>query len=297
MVRVMLDLEAVMIVMTLAREGSLARASRALGLPRTTLTRRITLLEQSLGVTLIERSQRHLRLTDAAYLLVDQGSPLVEAARQLEASISSGDAGRLRFAMPPGLGWDLIEPMLTLDDIQELGIELVHTDRDVHPIRDNFDVVASFARPTDGTLYCRSLLHFVWRCAASPLYIAKHGAPTSPSDLAKHPCIAVRAHGGISPFSWPLKAGGAISVHPWIVSTSLHTASQIMLAGRGIALLPDIPSETNNSIVILANEIMATGQIYLTMGQRLSESKRGRRLKGLIDQAVGYVAKARKKRS
>ncbi len=293
----MLDLDAVSIVMALARDGSLARAARTLGLPRSTLTRRVCLLEETLGVRLVERSQRHLRLTEAGRLLVQQGAPLVDAARQVEATLQASSQGRLRIALPPGMGWDLLEPILKLDDedTPELRIELVYTDRELHPIRDDFDLVASFSRPTDGTLYCRSIQRFSWCCFASADYLATRGPPRRASEITSraHPCIAFRTQGGVSPFLWPLSAGGGLRVSPWFISTSLHAAVQMVLAGRGIGLLPDIPFETSSRLVqVLPDEIGESGDVFISMGQRLSDSERGRRAKALIDKAKRHMAQA-----
>lgn len=291
----MLDLDAVFIIMTLAQDGSLARASRTLGLPRTTLARRVDLLEKQLGVRLVERSQRHLRLTEAGRLLVQQGAPLLDSARQVEAMLQARQQYRLRAALPPGIGWDLLEPLLKLDDevTAGIGFEIVYTDRELHPIRDDFDLVVSFAPPTDGTLYCRSLLRFAWRCVATPAYLAAQGTPRHAAALTEHLCIALRVLGGVSPFQWPLRAGGSQMLSPWFVSTSLHASLLMVLADRGIGLLPDIPTESAGHLVpVLPDEIGVDGELYLSMGQRLSDSQRGRRMKALIEKARRHLLQA-----
>jgi DNA-binding transcriptional LysR family regulator len=296
----MLDLDAVFMVMALSRDGSLARASRTLGLPRTTLTRRIAQLEEQLGVRLIERNQRHLRLTEAGRLLVQQGAPLVDAARQVEATLQASQQCRLRTALPPGMGWDMLEPILRLDDevVAGFGFDLVYTDREVHPIRDDFDLVVSFVPPTDGTLYCRSMLRFSWRCVAAPAYLSARGTPRLAEELANHLCVALRTQGGASPFLWPLRAGGGLRVNPWFISTSMHASLQMILAGRGIGLLPDIPTASARHLVpVLEDEIGAEGEIFLSMGQRLSDSHRGRRMKTLIEKARRHLQAASGSRS
>lgn len=284
----MLDLDAVFIIMTLARDGSLARASRTLGLPRSTLTRRVGLLEETLGVRLVERGHRHLRLTEAGRLLVQQGAPLVDAARQVEAELQEGSQGRLRVGIPPGLGWDILEPVFRLDGDTptDLALDLVYTDRELHPVRDDFDLVVSFAPPTDGSLYSRTLERFSWRCFASKAYLAAQGTPGRAAELSAHSCIAFRTHGAASPFLWPLRDGGALRVNPWFVSTSLHAVFQMIFAGRGIGLVPDFPHDSTRHLVeVLPGEIAADGEVFLSMGQRLSDSPRGLQVKALIEKA------------
>lgn len=287
----MLDLEAVNIVMALARDGSLARASRTLGVPRTTLTRRVSDLEEALGVRLLERTQRHMRLTEEGRRLVQRGASLVDAARQLEASFQVTQQFLLRIALPPGLGWEHLLPILTPDDevVAGLSFEVVYTDREVHPIRDDFDLVVSFARPTDPSLYSRSLLRFPWRCIAAPAYLAAR-EPSCVADVASLACIAVRTLGGGSPYLWPLRAGGGLRVSPWFVSTSIQASVQMVVAGRGIGLLPDLPSEATRDLVrVLPDKIGAEGQVFLSMGQCLSDSRRGRRLKALIEKSRRHL--------
>jgi LysR family transcriptional regulator, regulator for bpeEF and oprC len=174
----MLDLDAVLMVMALAREGSVAKASQSLGLSRSTLTRRVEELEKALGVRLVERGPRHLRLTEAGRLLVEQGAPLVDSARRVESALRAHPRPRLRGAIPPGLAWDLLEPLLNLKDpaLADLRFEIVYTDREVHPVRDDFDMVLSLAPPTDGSLYSLSLQRFAWCCLCHSLPVPRPSA-------------------------------------------------------------------------------------------------------------------------
>jgi DNA-binding transcriptional LysR family regulator len=294
MLGAMLDLDAVLMVMALAREGSLARASRSLGLPRSTLTSRVDQLEESLGVKLIERGPRHLRLTEAGRLLVEQGAPVVNAARQLESSLRTGPRHRLRGALPPGLAWDLLEPLLNLQDasLQGLQLELVYTDREVHPIRDDFDLVLSLAPPKDGALYSVCLRRFSWCTVATPAYLAKRGTPRTAQELEHHACVAWRTPGGPSPIAWPLRAGGDLPVQPWFISTSLQASLQMVLMNQGVGLLPDLPSEATRHLVrVLPEAFDVEGGLFITMGQRLQDSERGRWLRQLIERARRYLSK------
>lgn len=276
-----------MLVMTLAREGSLAKASQALGLPRSTLTRRLEQLEQHMGVRLIERNQRYLRLTAAGQLLVERGTSVVDAARQLEVAVRAASMVRLRVAMPPDFGVDVLEPVFRMNgEADDLGFELIYTDREVHPIRDDFDMVVSLSPPTDGNLYCRVVRRLTWRCIATQRYLDERGTPQRVEELGAHPCVALRVHGGLSPFAWPLRAGGDSRVNPRIISTSLSAAQQIVLADRGIALLPDLPSRYDARFVpVLPEQIGAEGVLCVVMGQRLSESEHGRRVRVMLDKA------------
>ncbi|EDM75988.1 transcriptional regulator, LysR family protein [Plesiocystis pacifica SIR-1] len=282
----MLNLDGVVVLMALARHGTLVGASRALGLPRSTLTRRLAQLEEELGVRLVERTSRHLRLTSAGTRLVEQGAPLVDAARQLEVSVRAGTGDRVRIALPPGLGLERLEATLQLDEIAQfgLGFELVFTDREVHPIRDDFDLVVSFAEPTDGNLFRLPPTDFEWRCVATSTYLERSGAPESAEALEDHACIALQVVGGVSPFAWPLRDGGTLPVNPRFLSTSSSAVLEMVYAHRGIALLPD--SLTLGDLVpVLPETIRGPGRIYGSMGQRLSDTERGRELRALLERA------------
>ncbi len=287
----MLDLDAVVVVMTLAREGSLTAASRALGQPRSTLTRRLDQLEQDLGVRLVERTSRHFRLTEAGHQLVEQGTAVVDAARQVEATLKAEQRMRLRIAVPPGLGLDMLQPILRFDEssVSGLGFELVFIDRQLHPIRDDFDLVVSFAPPTDGELFCQAQERFRWRCVASAAYLERHGCPTSPADLTAHTCIALDVHGGVSPYAWPLCVGGVQLLDPRFISTSVSAVLEMLFADQGIGLLPDDSASRMQELVeVLPSQVGAEGTLYLITGQRLSETERGRRVRALVDRVQAY---------
>ncbi|MEM9460691.1 MAG: LysR family transcriptional regulator [Myxococcota bacterium] len=289
----MLDLDAVVVVMTLAREGSLAGASRALGQPRSTLTRRLEQLERDLGVRLVERTSRHFRLTEAGHRLVERGAAVVDAARQVEATLQAGRRMRLRIAAPPGLGLDVLQPFLRFDEqnVADLGFEFVFTDRQLHPIRDDFDLVASFAPPTDGDLFCQTVERFRWQCVASAAYLERYGSPATPADLTAHACIALDVHGGISPYAWPLYTGGVQHLDPRFISTSMSAVLEMIFADQGIGLLPaDFSFRMRELVAVLPSQIGAEGKLYLSMGQRLSDTERGRRVRAFVDRFQAYEA-------
>ncbi len=270
------------------------KASEYLGLPRSTLTRRLEHLEDKMGVRLVERSHRYLRLTGAGRVFVEQGAPLVNAAREVEWAVESDSAGRMRIAVRIDIGMELLETFFRLDNSETdgLGFELVYTDREIHPVRDDFDLVVTLQPPTDGGLYYRAIRRFSWRCVATKRYLSAHGIPEQASDLSEHPCIASRISGGISPFMWPLRAGGGVRMNPRFVSTSTFVLQQIVLADRGIALLPDLPSRYHAEFVpVLTDEIGSDGTVFLVMGQRLSDSDRGLKVRTMMEQAQQWMAR------
>ncbi|MEM9462828.1 MAG: LysR family transcriptional regulator [Myxococcota bacterium] len=290
----MLDLNDVVMIMALARDGSLMKASEALGLPRSTLKRRLEQLEHKMGVRLIERSHRYLRLTAAGRVLIEQGAPLVDAARHVEQAVQSSSVGRMRVATTMDIGMELIEPLFRLvsDELDDLGFELVYTDRKIHPVRDDFDLVITLEPPTDGGLYYRPMQRFSWRCVATQRYLSEHGVPERAADLREHVCIASKIRGGISPFVWPLRAGGGQRLSPRFISTSIFASQQFVLADRGIALLPDLPSRHRVELVpVLQPEVGAESAILIVMGQRLSDSERGLKVRTMLENALQLMAR------
>lgn len=289
----MLELNDIIMIMALARDGSLMKASEALGLPRSTLTRRLEQLERKMGVRLIERSHRYLRLTAAGRVLVEQGTPLVDAARDVERAVQSSSVGRMRIATTIDIGFELIEPLFRLmsGELDELGLEIVYTDRKIHPVRDDFDLVLTLEPPTDSGLYHRAIQRFSWRCVATQRYLSDHGVPERAAELNEHACIAWKARGGISPFMWPLRSGGGQQLSPRFISTSVYASQQFVLADCGIALLPDLPSRSRADLVpVLQDEIGAEGVILVVMGQRLSDSERGQKMRTLIENTLQLFA-------
>ncbi|MEZ4237468.1 MAG: LysR family transcriptional regulator [Myxococcota bacterium] len=225
----------------LARLGSISRAAQALGVPRSTVSRRLTQLEQATGQTLVERSPRATRLTPAGRALAEQAEPLVAALRALAADARQLDGrprGTLRVASHPGLGAAFLGEFVAAlrQRWPELGLD--HRVREHPPslLVEDFDVVLCEAPPPDAPWLVHRLGPADRIVVASPAWLEAHGQPTLDA-LPSLPCLGLSSPAD-RPDAWPLRAGGSVPIAPVLASNDLQTLREATLAGVGLALLP-----------------------------------------------------------
>ncbi|WP_028311979.1 LysR family transcriptional regulator [Derxia gummosa] len=193
--------------------GSFTGAAERLGLPKSTVSRRLAALEAALGERLLLRTTRRLTLTDfGANLLVHarQVADEVDAAASLALHRQARPGGRLKVSMPSeAFGID-IERVLAalLLRYPEIVLDVDMSSRRVDLIAEGFDLAIRMgALPDDATLVARRLYGHGWGLFASPVYLALRGTPRAPADLLAHDGIALRGRGGEAA-PWALRRGG-----------------------------------------------------------------------------------------
>ena len=175
-----------------ADAGSFSKAAERLGLPKSTVSRRIALLEEQLGERLMVRSTRRSTFTEF-------GLQLLENARQVAAEVDAVAAlrerrqveptGRLRVSMPSEIASLLLENMLVTYATTYPGValELDLSPRRVDLLAEGFDIALRIGNlPDDATLVARKLASMSNSLYASPDYLALHGEPQTPEELVHH---------------------------------------------------------------------------------------------------------------
>ena len=181
--------------------GSFSRAAERSGLPKSTLSRRITLLETKLGERLLTRSTRRLAITEFGERILEHARRLLEeteAASAMALHRQGVPRGVLRVSMPP----DFVELDLTPFLLQfaasypEVRLELDLSPRRVDLLAERFDLAVRVASrlPDDTTLVARKLCELENGLYASPAYLARYGVPEKPQDLLEH--VGLRLIGG-----------------------------------------------------------------------------------------------------
>ena len=181
--------------------GSFSRAAERTGLPKSTLSRRITMLETKLGERLLTRSTRRLAITEFGERILEHARRLLEeteAASAMALHRQGVPRGVLRVSMPP----DFVELDLTPFLLQfaasypEVRLELDLSPRRVDLLAERFDLAVRVASrlPDDSTLVARKLCELQNGLYASPAYLARYGIPEKPQDLLEH--IGLRLIGG-----------------------------------------------------------------------------------------------------
>ncbi len=228
-----------------AETRSFSQAGRILGVSSSAVGKSVSRLEERLGVRLLHRSTRSITLTNEGALFLERCRRIlceIEAAELELSETQQAPRGRLRISLP--LVGMLVMPVLTafMRRYPDIELDVDFSDRLVNVIDEGFDVVMRTGEPTDSRLMARQVGSYRLLLVASPDYLAEHGTPKLPEDLADHACLQHKfpSTGKFEP--WPLKrAEGAPEV---VVPASMacNTSAaliDVVLAGLGIACLPD----------------------------------------------------------
>ncbi len=192
-----------------AGEGSFSRAAERLGMPKSTLSRRMAALESQLGERLLLRTTRKLTVTDfgnAVLLHAHQVTAEVEATLALTQHRQTEPSGRLRVSMPGDLAENVLAQLLAdfIARYPAISLELDLSPRRVDLIGENFDLAIRIGDlPDDASLAARRMAVFSVGLFASPDYLKRRGVPPEPEALMEHDALRLLARNG-EPVSWVL---------------------------------------------------------------------------------------------
>jgi DNA-binding transcriptional LysR family regulator len=184
------DLESLKIFVKVAELGSFTRAGEHLGMRKARVSRQLKVLETELGIRLLQRSTRVVRLTPDGEVLLPRARRLVLEADEIGAMFQGARAlrGRVRIDLPMNFARNVIIPRLPdlLARHPELEVLVSTTDRRVEAFREGFDCVLRIGAPGDAGLVGRRLGLLRMMNCASPSYLLKHGTPHRLEDLDRH---------------------------------------------------------------------------------------------------------------
>lgn len=227
--------------LAVVRAGSITAASTELGLPRPTVSRHLSRLEEQLAVPLLHRSTRRVWPTDAGQQLYDRVAPLLEALASAEDQISSAATeavGSVRVSVLPQLA-PALEPVTRhlATHHPRLTIEAVVNVRLVDLRSEGFDAAIWAGELRDPELVSRRLMNSRVSLVASPTYLAEHGTPGSVDALAQHALLRGHDSRGRPRHWWPLRDGGRFAVDGRLVTNDGNLLRRAALEGQGICLL------------------------------------------------------------
>jgi len=237
------DLNDILIFTRVVQTGSFTAAARALGMPKSSVSRKVSDLEDRLGARLLQRTTRQLGLTDAGRLYFDHAARIVAEIEEADQAIGQMQAtprGLLRVTAP--LSFGILGPIVAtfLSRYPEAQIDMVCTDRRVDLVEERFDVAIRAGRLDDSTLVARKLGMIRRVLVAAPAYLRRHGRPRAPADLVEHACLSFGA--GQTPDLWNLRAGDRaeeVRVSPRLSVNDLELLVEVARAGIGIALIAE----------------------------------------------------------
>jgi DNA-binding transcriptional LysR family regulator len=245
----MLDLNDIIVFARVVEAGSFTAAARLLAMPKTTVSRRIAALEREVGVRLLQRTTRSLNLTDAGRLYYEQSSQglrTIEEANLRLAQARAEPSGTIRISAPVGFGGHfLIRAVVDFLAIYpKTKVELRLTDDRLNLVEDGIDLAFRTGVLQDSTLIARKLGSTHRLLCASPDYLARHGMPESPADLAHHQCAI--AGSSASGAHWVLDGPHGqetVVVAGRFAANEMQAVVAAALAGFGIAQLPQAIAE------------------------------------------------------
>lgn len=233
------DLSGMALFVRIVEEGSLSAASRALGLPKATVSRRLRLLEHEAGAPLLARSTRALSLTDPGRRYYERVRSIVHEAQSAQAELLADYAepsGLLRVSVSVAYGQLVILPRIVsfLARHPRVRVDLHLSDERVNLIADGYDLVIRMGRVEDSELIGRSLGDMPNVIVAAPGYLDGRGVPACASDLGDHHAVVVL------PDLDHWQVGEEMVKVRWRLSTgSMSAVRAALLAGLGIARVPE----------------------------------------------------------
>jgi len=252
---------------------SFTQAAQALAMQKSTVSRRIALLEERLGVRLLNRTTRKLRLTEVGQAYYERCRQIMldfAEAEQAVMQLQQEPAGLLRITAPIEFGQLFLGRVLGAFMLQypQITAEVEITSRHVDPLEEGVDIAILIGQPQDSTLIARKLFSSGRRLCASPVYLKAHGTPRVVEDLARHRAILLPQD---SIRYWPL-LGENIPCQRVLSCNNLTFAREAALSGAGIAALPFMLSEdqvVRGQLVELLPEVrLPVGEVYAVYPSR-----------------------------
>jgi DNA-binding transcriptional LysR family regulator len=230
-------------LVAVVESGSFVRAAEALGVTQSAVSRAVSRLETRLGIRLLHRTTRSVKLTAEGQRFYEEIAPMLSGIRDAVTSATGAAAvvsGRLRVNIDPFVSRLLLAPQIGsfLNRYPELSLELITRDSLGDLIGEGFDVAVRFGDPPTSSLVVRKVLETRILTVAAPSYIERHGRPTKPSELSRHHCIQFRNPGTGQPFEWEFHRGRKIvpvKTSGRLLLTDVGTMLGACIAGAGIA--------------------------------------------------------------
>ena len=240
-----MDLNDIVVFTKVVETKSFTGAAEQLGLPKSTVSRKLAQLEERLGVRLVQRTTRKLALTDIGAAYYERAARIVAdvaAAEQVVTDMQSTPRGRLRMTAPIDFSMLYLGTIISsfISSHGEVNVELDATDRVVDLIEETFDIGIRFGPLPESTLIARKLGSFEAVLVAAPAYLARKPAPTNVEELEDHDKVlflpSTRTQG------WTLVNGEAtyeLQRPARYSSNNIMSVREVVLAGGGVSALTE----------------------------------------------------------
>jgi len=276
----MRDITNLMLFSRVIKAGSISAAARDLGMPKSTLSRRLTDLEQDQGVKLLHRGTRQLTLTDVgrAFLVHCQAiDAAAEAASEVTKHLLETPRGTIKVSCPYAISQSLMARFLPefMRQYPEVKVHLLATNRPVNLIEEGVDVALRVRSSIeDSAFIARPISPAPTTLYASPAFIADKAAIEHPLDLIDAATLSLQYSSGRYTYTLTNAQGEQIQVthQPKLITDDMWVLREAALAGQGIAALPDYLCKEQlrqgRLVRVLPDWNLPTGVMHLVYTQR-----------------------------
>ncbi len=243
----MADLNALVIFAKVVEANGFSEAARRLGIPLSTVSRRVAELEAQLGLRLLQRSTRSLRLTDAGAEVLEHARRSAELSESVDNIVSyqlTNVTGNLRLASLPSISDSLLAPIVSAfqTSYPNVSVRVLVTERAVDHVTEGIDLSLWLGGMKDSSLVARPILRYRHRLVATPEYLARHGDASSPRALVDHRLLAFSF--GTTERDWTFNGPDAqqetITFRPALQMNDYLGLAAALLSHAGIGDLPPI---------------------------------------------------------
>jgi len=241
-----IDLNDIRLLMQVIEHGSYTAASRAIGVPKSTISQRIAALEHTIGTGLLRRTSRSFSLTEAGVRLLPHARAIEDLAKTVEQALLDERrelAGTLRISSSHVIAAFALSSIVSrfLEQHTGVTIRVEATNRVVDIIREGFDMAlrGHVGSLKDSSLIQRVVAHTPWSMVAAPSWIEKHSMPRAPDEIPPGHLLYFAISRECA--SWTLRREdeeAVVRVAPQLISDDMMTVRETALAGGGIACLP-----------------------------------------------------------
>jgi DNA-binding transcriptional LysR family regulator len=257
-----------------ATAGGLVKGAKLLGLPKSTVSRRLAQLEKDVGAKLIDRDARHFEMTDIGAAYAEHAQRMVEAYSESQDFLSQLDAkprGVLKVAMPADFAIFFLSDAIAsfVKAYPSVILEIDASSQVVDIVAERFDLAIRMGKLNDSNLIAKPLASLSRHFYASKSFLKANGVPSSFDELAKFPFISLQASTSpSSSITIPMKKSETkFSPKSIIRTNSMGLTRSMAMAGAGIALLPDFMAQT--PLVQLFGDVeLAPAEAHFVVSQR-----------------------------
>jgi LysR family transcriptional regulator, regulator for bpeEF and oprC len=223
---------------------NLSGAARALGITPSAVSKRLSKLEERLGVTLLHRTTRNVSLSEDGRLFYERCKRILADVQDAERAVAHGRTevkGIVRLAVPCVVAREVLVGRLPqlLSANPDLTLELSTPEHDADPMKDGVDVALTWGRPPDSALIQRKLTTSKVKVYGATSYFARRGVPKTPEALLQHDCLMA----GGAEKGWHFRSAGrevVVPVKSRLWCTSPDAVKELVLAGLGLAREPEL---------------------------------------------------------